>query len=388
MNINIDDIVINNRKRKLNNDKVRELAESFKLIGQLEPITITSDNVLLAGWHRVEAAKMLGWKEIKAEQFEGNELERELAEIDENLMRNDLTVLEQGEHLARRQELIGFSRGGDRRSNGNDYRLKTTSEIGREIGLSEKSVRNRMQAARNIVPEVKEAIRDTEIADSTTQLLELARLAPEKQIEVLNYWDGEKPISEVMRKINRENKITNIIEKAAEKRAINELGIYSVIYADPPWSYDHPISDSRRIENQYPTMSIDEICALDVPSISADDAILFLWVTTPMLEKGFRVLNAWGFEYRTSMVWVKPSIGMGQWVRQRHELLLIGVKGNIPTPRDGDKPDSVIEAPRLEHSKKPEIVYEIIEKMYPELPKVELFSRNKRNGWETWGFEA
>jgi len=112
MNININEIVINSRKRKLNQDKVKELAESMKLIGQLEPIMITSDNVLLAGWHRVEAAKLLGWEEIKAELFEGNELERELVEIDENLMRNDLTVLEQGEHLARRQELVGFGRGG------------------------------------------------------------------------------------------------------------------------------------------------------------------------------------------------------------------------------------------------------------------------------------
>jgi len=94
------------------------------------------------------------------------------------------TVLEQGEHLARRQELVGFSRGGDRRSNYNGYSLKTTSEIAKEIGLSEPSVYKRMQAARNIVPEVKDAIRNTEIANSTTQLLELARLAPEKQVEV------------------------------------------------------------------------------------------------------------------------------------------------------------------------------------------------------------
>ena len=80
MNIKISDIVINDRKRKLNKDKARQLAESMKLIGQLEPVTITSDNVLLAGWHRVEAAKLLGWDEIKAERFDGNELERELME--------------------------------------------------------------------------------------------------------------------------------------------------------------------------------------------------------------------------------------------------------------------------------------------------------------------
>lgn len=96
-------------------------------------------------------------------------------------------------------------------------------------------------------------------------------------------------------------------------------------------------------------------------------------------------MESWGFDYRTSMVWVKPSIGPGQWVRQRHEYLLIGVRGSIPTPKGVDKPDSVIESPREEHSKKPEIVYDIIERMYPELPKVELFCRNPREGWCAWG---
>ena len=288
------------------------------------------------------------------------------------------------------------SHGGDRKSSCQNVNLiGTAEELGSQYGVSERTIIRDEQfskavdkVANEIGEEAKQAILLGKAGipkERVEQLIEIKHEAPELIEPILS---GEITISKAMREINRENKISNIIEKAAESRTLDEIGIYSVIYADPPWSYDHPISDSRRIENQYPTMSIDEICALDVQSISADDAILFLWVTTPMLEKGFRVLNAWGFEYRTSMVWIKPSIGMGQWVRQRHELLLIGVKGNIPTPKDGDKPDSVIEAPRLEHSKKPEIVYEIIEKMYPELPKVELFSRNKRNGWETWGFEA
>jgi N6-adenosine-specific RNA methylase IME4 len=135
-------------------------------------------------------------------------------------------------------------------------------------------------------------------------------------------------------------------------------------------------------------MDINEICDLEVQKICNDDAILFLWVTSPMLENGLKVLKNWGFEYRTSMVWVKPTIGMGQWVRQRHEFVLIGVKGNLPTPEGSNKPDSVIESPREEHSKKPDILYEIIEKMYPELSKVELFSRKKREGWDNWGFES
>jgi N6-adenosine-specific RNA methylase IME4 len=197
---------------------------------------------------------------------------------------------------------------------------------------------------------------------------------------------GELAVSRVTRDFNRQERIEAI--EQGNKPIPNSIGKFNVIYADPPWQYDHPISDSRKIENQYPTMAIDEICVLPIQDISQDDSILFLWASTPMMKKALRVMEAWGFDYRTGMVWVKPSIGPGQWVRQRHELLLIGVKGNIPTPEGGNKPDSVVEADRQEHSKKPEVFYFLIEQMYPTLRKVELFARNKREGWESWGNQA
>ena len=197
-----------------------------------------------------------------------------------------------------------------------------------------------------------------------------------------------KEIQQEKRDERRAERIEKLVEITENNKPLEGIGIFPIIYADPPWQYEHPISDSRRIENQYPTMSLEEICNLPVKDITTDDAVIFLWATTPMLKKGFQVLDSWGFEYRTCMVWVKPSIGPGHWVRNRHELLLIGVKGNIPTPKGEDKPDSVIEAPRQEHSKKPEIVYDIIEKMYPELDKVELFCRQPRQGWKAWGNQS
>jgi len=252
MKVNINDIVISSRKRKLNKDKVSELAESMKLIGQLEPITITKDNVLLAGWHRLEAAKLLGWDEIKAECFDGNEIECELAEIDENLMRNDLTVLEQGEHLARRQELIGRNVGRYPNS-ATVAELKTTPEIAKEIGISERSAYNRIKAARNIVPEVKDAIRNTEIADSTTQLLQLARLAPEEQIEVINYLDEEKPLSKAIQE-RKKQKIEQVQKERRDTKEIAQAILYhencmnflnrfedksiDLLITDPPYSTD------------------------------------------------------------------------------------------------------------------------------------------------------
>ena len=160
-------------------------------------------------------------------------------------------------------------------------------------------------------------------------------------------------------------------------------GIFNVIYADPPWRYQFTPTYSREVEKNYPTMSLDDICAIQIPA--AEDAILFLWATSPKLEEAMRVLNEWGVEYRTSMIWVKDRIGMGHYVRGQHELILIGRKGKIRTPEESDRPSSVIMSPRREHSQKPDEVYDLIERMYPSGTYLELFSRNERDGWEMWG---
>ncbi len=162
-------------------------------------------------------------------------------------------------------------------------------------------------------------------------------------------------------------------------------GKYHVIYADPPWRYDFAVSPTREIENQYPTMELEEICALPVKDLGTPDSVLFLWATNPKLLEAIKVIEDWGYNYRTNMVWIKDKIGMGYYARQRHELLLIATRGELPVPEPANRPDSVIISPRTEHSKKPERVYEIIETMYPEYRKIELFARNERTGWDVWG---
>lgn len=203
---------------------------------------------------------------------------------------------------------------------------------------------------------------------------------------------GEITIPEAKETINAERRQA---KREEQERAVAVLASrevappdrrYGVILADPPWRYEHAMSTSRRIENHYPTMTLEEIKALDIPA--AEHAILFLWATSPKLTEAIEVLQAWGFVYRSSMAWVKPSIGPGYYARQRHELLLIGTKGQPGTPEPSNRPDSVIEAPRREHSAKPVIFHELIEGMYPRLPKVELFARSVRDGWDAWGNQA
>ena len=164
---------------------------------------------------------------------------------------------------------------------------------------------------------------------------------------------------------------------------------YDVVCADPPWQYDNSGFD-QSASAHYPTMDVQAIC--DLPDTDptfpkfAEPCILFLWATSPLLPAATTVMAAWGFDYKACIVWVKdraPAIGW--WVKTRHELLLIGSRGSaIPL----EKVDSVIPAAVSEHSRKPDEVYQAIDRMFPPgLRRVECFARNTRPGWEAWGNE-
>ena len=188
------------------------------------------------------------------------------------------------------------------------------------------------------------------------------------------------------RRVERVDKINAISRGNAPLATVTS---YPVIYADPPWRYEHSRTDNRQIENHYPTMDLTQICALPVGEVAAPDAVLFLWATSPKLAESMQVIDAWGFTYRTCMVWDKEVIGMGYYARQQHELLLIATRGNLPTPEPANRPPSVVRVRRpTEHSEKPTEFYALIESMYPEYARIELFARNARQGWAVWGNQA
>ena len=177
------------------------------------------------------------------------------------------------------------------------------------------------------------------------------------------------------------------LETYKEKHKTLPEGNFDVIYADPPWRYDFSKSNSRAIESHYQTMELEEINNLNIPA--AKNTILYLWATAPKLIEALKVMKAWGFIYKSNMVWVKPTMGMGYHSIGKHELLLIGTKGKMSPPGAQSRYQSVINASKGEHSKKPDLVYEIIEEAYPptEHNLLELFARNKREGWTSWGDE-
>jgi N6-adenosine-specific RNA methylase IME4 len=162
-------------------------------------------------------------------------------------------------------------------------------------------------------------------------------------------------------------------------------GRYSLILADPPWRYDFSNNSGRAVEMQYPTMSLESICELPVPSICADDCVLFLWGTAPKLREALQTMEAWGFTYKTHAIWHKSGLGMGYYFRVDHELLLIGTRGEPRAPEPSARITSVIEASKTRHSEKPEVFREILESLYPTASRVELFCRKPRDGWDVWG---
>jgi len=162
-------------------------------------------------------------------------------------------------------------------------------------------------------------------------------------------------------------------------------GPFELIYADPPWQVGNP-DGAKAPENYFPTMPLADIVALRPPA--AADAILYVWAVNMLLPEALQLIAAWGFRYVANLAWVKPSIGLGNWVRHRHELLLVGQRGAFSPPDPDLRPDSVIEAPRRRHSQKPASVYELLERAHPAASKLELFARSTRLGWTAWGNEA
>ena len=162
---------------------------------------------------------------------------------------------------------------------------------------------------------------------------------------------------------------------------------FDVILADPPWTYEtETIRKSDRISSHYMQMSTIEICNLPIQSIAEKNAVLFLWATSPKLDEAITVLKSWGFKYKTNYAWNKKLMGLGYLVRQQHETLLIGIKGRVANP--GLKFRSMIDERRRDHSRKPVKSYEIIQAMYPEANKIELFARWVYPGWVGVGNEA
>ena len=251
------------------------------------------------------------------------------------------------------------------------------------VNVSTRSVASAKKVLTEGTPELAQAVEQGKVAVSLAA--KVAGWPEERQADFVDavVEEGHKP-SKVVYQIRK--------QEAAAKAKMSPPGIFNVILADPPWEYHNVIAKWGPADMHYPTMPLDDVCNL-LKSIGlnvADNAVLFLWTTNPQLGDAFKVIQAWGFVYKTNIVWIKTELkkpGSGWYVRGRHELCLICTKGSF-TPLDehiSPPIGSVITAPVGKHSEKPQELYGIIEKLYPNCAYIELFATSEREDWKAWG---
>lgn len=236
----------------------------------------------------------------------------------------------------------------------------------------------------------------TEVKETRQSVAETAKTSPAYVSDVKHFTDaqlesvkcGDKSVPQVKREAKREE---------LRERAKLPDAKYRVIYADPPWNY----GDNRlglagentggaytAAETHYPVMTITDLCALDVRSIVEENAVLFLWVTSPLLDECWPVIKAWGFTYKSSFVWDKVGHNFGHYNSVRHEFLLVCTRGSC-LPDVPELVDSVVSIEKTrEHSAKPAAFREMIDKLYPHGKRIELFARAAADGWDRFGNEC
>lgn len=378
-------------------DELAELEASILDEGVRDPLIVWR-GVLLDGSNRLAIATKHGLP-YREQEIDLPDRDAALAWIIRNQLGRRNLSGEQRQYLLGRDALRTPRDKGGRPSDNSSNSLTSLQALADEHGVTRQTLDNAAEYAKAVdaledlspgfraealAPEAAPAQKDV------TRLAEVARRDP----------DTAKAVIERTREIEakpskgqpRKTKLKAVLREVEKEQAppvIIPEGRFSVIYADPPWEYRNDGLAGAASEH-YSTMSTEDLCALPVVARAAANAVLFLWVTNPLLVDGLAVLSAWGFSYKTNAVWVKDEATYGKlgfYLRGCHELLLIGVRGSM-LPEEDRRPSSVLQVPKREHSRKPDEAYELIESVYPDAVRLELFARTTREGWTQFGEEA
>jgi len=215
--------------------------------------------------------------------------------------------------------------------------------------------------------------------ETVNEALWLLKNAPKEELEKLR--SGERAISNLYKELKRLKAVEELREKAKSLKPLE--GKFDVIVVDPPWPYGTKYDpEGRRAASPYPEMSLEELKNLKLPA--AEDCVLWLWTTNAFMHEAFHLLEAWGFEPKTILTWVKDRLGLGDWLRGRTEHCILAVKGH-PRVNLTDQ-STVLFAKAREHSRKPEEFYKLVESLCFGR-KLDYFGREKREGWEVYGTE-
>jgi N6-adenosine-specific RNA methylase IME4 len=374
----IADIRIGSTRHRKDMGDIAGLAASIEAVGLLHAPVIKPDGTLVAGQRRIEAAKAIGWDLIPVHVVTNlDEAEKFLtAEMDENTCRQDFLPSEAVSAAAAIRAVL------------EPLAKKAQADGGKEGGKSSGRGRKKNRGRANYPkPKQDESARTS---NSAAKKVGMSRRSLEKAEAVMASGD-EKLIGEMDKtgKVNGAFKKLQVC-KAAEQIAAEPpplpTGPFRVIVADPPWRYSaRPDDPTHRAANPYPTMTVEEISALDVASRATEDAILWLWTTNAFLHAAFHIAEAWGFVVKTCLTWVKDRMGTGDWLRGQTEHCLLCVRGKPTIVLTNQT--TVLYAPMRKHSQKPEEFYALVEALCPG-SKLEMFQRTARPGWIGHGNEA
>lgn len=373
----------------LPDDELRLLSDDIASRGQEEPVWLL-DGMILDGRNREAACALLGI-DAWTKAYEGNDPLGFVLSL--NLRRRHLTESQRAMVAAR---IVDWERGINQTTAGSAN--LQTREAARRLSISERAVAAAKRVRDQGVEQLSDAIRDGRISVNAGEAISF--LEREAQEEVLRLEEKQivqraKEIREKRAKLRHTVRLAHmahVVDNGAPTAGRIETK-YPVLYADPPWQFgvrSEVTGREKSAENHYPTMPTDAICALfeDIGAPAKRDAVLFLWATNPMLPAALRVMAAWGFSYVHHWIWDKEVAGTGYWGRDRHELLLIGRRGDVAAPLPGSQPETVYRERKGRHSAKPDWFAEQIERLFPDMPRLELFCRAPRPGWHAWGYEA
>jgi N6-adenosine-specific RNA methylase IME4/ParB-like chromosome segregation protein Spo0J len=359
----IDSIKIGERFRKDLGD-IGSLAQSIKEIGLLHPIVIQPNGTLIAGKRRLEACKSLGWQTIAVTEVDLEDIVR--GEHDENVHRKDFLP---SEAIAVGQALEPMER----------EKAKERERSHTEAGYENFSDADKGESLAKVASAVGMSKPTYEKAKA---VVEAARQEPQKYKPLVEEMDKTKRVSGVYRKL----KVAQQEEEILREPPPTPQGPFRVIVADPPWPYYKRKDDpSHRASLPYPDMTSEQIKAMKVASLAADDAILWLWTTNAHLQVAFEVVEAWGFEYKTLLTWEKNKMGTGDWLRGKTEHCMMAIKGKPVVTLTNQT--TIIHGDVREHSRKPDEFYALVDSLCPG-SKLELFARTEREGWTSHGDET
>ena len=295
----------------------------------------------------------------------------------------------------------------DSKSNSANLQNISRGEAAQLLHVSERTVASVHAVREHGAPELMAAMERGDVSASVGEAA-AKTMSVGEQIRALQE-RNPREFSSFVRERRRDQQVEKKVRRQEREADLGARQValpdkrFGLILADPEWqfkAYSAETGMDRSADNHYPTSPVEVIKSRPVADIAADDCVLLLWATVPMLPQALDVIQAWGFTYKSQVIWRKAEVvpgshragglvlGTGYWFRNAHELLLLGTRGNVPAPAMGTQWPSMVDAPPMRHSQKPAFAHEIAEAYFPSLPKIELNARERRAGWEAWGFEA